>query len=126
KTDATGKATITLTSTKKAVDDVRVSAQYASTAKVDANKLISFIFELTSAKVGTVTLNGDVTEKVADGVNAFTYTAQLVDGNGNPIRQAGLDIKWTQVKGNDVTLSAVSIKTNTDGQATVTLTSTTK
>ncbi|HBZ7486778.1 TPA: Ig-like domain-containing protein, partial [Klebsiella pneumoniae] len=126
KTDATGKATITLTSTKKAVDDVRVSAQYASTAKVDANKLISFIFELTSAKVGTVTLNGDVTEKVADGVNAFTYTAQLVDGNGNPIRQAGLDIKWTQDKGNDVTLSAVSSKTNTDGQATVTLTSTTK
>ncbi|WP_072051553.1 hypothetical protein [Morganella morganii] len=49
---------------------------------MDANKLISFIFELTSAKVGTVTLNGDVTEKVADGVNAFTYTAQLVDGNG--------------------------------------------
>ncbi|MEM7990317.1 hypothetical protein Q4Q66_17410, partial [Morganella morganii] len=64
KTDATGKATITLTSTKKAVDDVLVSAQYAGTAKVDANKLVSFIYELSSAKVGTVKLDGDVVQKV--------------------------------------------------------------
>ncbi|MET4861932.1 Ig-like domain-containing protein [Morganella morganii] len=125
KTDATGKATITLTSTKKAVDDVLVSAQYAGTDKVDAGSLVSFIYEIRSAKVGTVTLNGDVTEKVADGVNTFIFTAQLMDENNNPIRQAGLDVKWTQDKGNDVTLSDVSSKTNTEGKATITLTSTT-
>ncbi|MEM8066662.1 hypothetical protein Q4Q68_12080, partial [Morganella morganii] len=95
KTDATGKATVTLTSTTTAVDNVTVSAQYEDTAKVAANKAVSFTYELTSAKVGTVTLDGDVVQKVADGVNAFTYTAQLVDGNGNPIRQADLVVNWT-------------------------------
>ncbi|MEM7979336.1 hypothetical protein Q4R26_19025, partial [Morganella morganii] len=95
KTDATGKATITLTSTTKAVDTITVSAQYESTAKVAANKTVSFIYNLTSAHVSTVTLKDGVIEKIADGVNTFTYTAQLVDGNGNPVRQANLDVKWT-------------------------------
>ncbi|MEM8141350.1 hypothetical protein Q4R50_16030, partial [Morganella morganii] len=86
KTDATGKATVTLTSTTTAVDNVTVSAQYEDTAKVAANKAVSFIFELTSAKVGTDNLEGYVEQKVADGVNAYPYTALLVDGNGNPVR----------------------------------------
>ncbi|OFV03058.1 hypothetical protein HMPREF3119_02275 [Morganella sp. HMSC11D09] len=126
KTDATGKATITLTSTTKAVDTITVSAQYESTAKVAANKTVSFIYNLTSAHVSTVTLKDGVIEKIADGVNTFTYTAQLVDGNGNPVRQANLDVKWTQDKGSDVTLSAATTKTDADGQATVTLKSTKK
>ncbi|TPW56595.1 Ig-like domain-containing protein, partial [Morganella morganii] len=126
KTDATGKATITLTSTTKAVDTITVSAQYESTAKVAADKTVSFIYNLTSAHVSTVTLKDGVIEKIADGVNTFTYTAQLVDGNGNPVRQANLDVKWTQDKGSDVTLSAATTKTDADGQATVTLKSTKK
>ncbi|TFQ20121.1 hypothetical protein ELV32_28135, partial [Escherichia coli] len=126
KTDADGKATITLISTTTAVDDVRVSAQYQETAVVPADKTVSFIYNLTSAHVSTVTLKDDVTEKIADGVNTFTYTAQLVDGNGNPVRQANLDVKWTQDKGSDVTLSAATTKTDVNGQATVTLKSTTK
>ncbi|GAA0341656.1 invasin-like inverse autotransporter protein [Morganella psychrotolerans] len=126
KTDADGKAVITLTSTTTAVDDVFVSAQYESTVKVAADKAVSFISDLTSTKVGTVTLSGAVVEKIADGVNNFTFTAQLVDANNNPIRKSGLDVKWTQDKGSDVVLSAVSSKTNTDGKATIVLTSTQK
>ncbi|MBT0423006.1 Ig-like domain-containing protein, partial [Morganella morganii subsp. morganii] len=102
-------------------DNITVSAQYEDTAKVAADKTVSFIYELSSAKVGTVTLDDAVIEKVADGVNTFTYTAQLVDGNGNPVRQAGLDVKWTQDKGNDVVLSSATSQTNADGKATITL-----
>nr|UNJ79698.1 hypothetical protein [Morganella morganii] len=126
KTDVNGQATVTLKSTTKAVDNITVSAQYEDTAKVAADKTVSFIYELSSAKVGTVTLDDAVIEKVADGVNTFTYTAQLVDGNGNPVRQAGLDVKWTQDKGNDVVLSSATSQTNADGKATITLKSTTK
>ncbi|MEM8347476.1 hypothetical protein Q4S20_13725, partial [Morganella morganii] len=106
KTDADGKAVITLTSTKKAAENIRVSAQYAETAVVPANKTVSFIFNINMAKVGTVELNGAVTEKVADGTSSFTYTAQLVDSNGNPVRKANLDVKWTQDKGAAVKLSS--------------------
>ncbi|MEM7990242.1 hypothetical protein Q4Q66_17030, partial [Morganella morganii] len=85
-TNADGKATITLKSTTKAVDNVTVKAQYKETAEVAADKTVSFIYELSSAKVGTGKMDGDVVQQVADGVNNFTYTAQLVDANGTPIR----------------------------------------
>ncbi|HHR6046718.1 TPA: Ig-like domain-containing protein, partial [Providencia alcalifaciens] len=79
----------------------------------------------STAKVSTVTLNGDTQSQVANGTNAFTYTAQVVDGNGNPVKEAGLTVNWSQDKGSDVTLPATST-TNASGQATITLTSTTK
>ncbi|MCU6226387.1 Ig-like domain-containing protein, partial [Morganella morganii] len=126
KTNADGIATITLTSTKKAVDNVTVEAQYKDTAKVAADKPVSFIYNLGSARVGTVTLKDDVTEKVADGKNTFTFTAQLVDENGNPVSKDGLVVSWTQNKGSDVELSATTSKTDDTGKATITLTSTKK
>ncbi|EBX3952646.1 hypothetical protein DRV38_26425, partial [Salmonella enterica subsp. enterica serovar Offa] len=111
KTDADGKATVTLTSTTTAVDDVLVSAQYQETAAVPADNTVSFIYNITSAKVDTVKLDGTVTQKVADGVSFFTYTAQVTDGNGNDVRQADLVVNWTQNKKSDVVLSATTSKT---------------
>nr|WP_181816650.1 inverse autotransporter beta domain-containing protein [Morganella morganii] len=125
-TNAEGKITITLAGTNKAMDNVLVSAALDGGVSVDADKSVNFIYNIDTAKVSKVTLNGDVTQKVADGLSSFTYTAQLVDGNGNPIRQADLDVKWTQNKGSDVVLSAETSKTNADGVATITLISTTK
>ncbi|MEM8141292.1 Ig-like domain-containing protein, partial [Morganella morganii] len=126
KTDVNGQATVTLKSTTKAVDTITVKAQYKETTEVAANKTVSFIYNMASAKVGTVKLTGDVVQKIADGANNYTFTAQLVDNNGNPIRQADLVVKWTQDKGTDVTLSDVTSKTDATGKATITLTSTTK
>ncbi|WP_343103649.1 Ig-like domain-containing protein, partial [Morganella morganii] len=125
-TNAEGKITITLAGTNKAMDNVLVSAALDGGVSVDADKSVNFIYNIDTAKVSKVTLNGDVTQKVADGLSSFTYTAQLVDGNGNPIRQADLDVKWTQNKGSDVVLSAETSKTNADGVAAITLISTTK
>ncbi|OBU10829.1 Ig-like domain-containing protein [Morganella psychrotolerans] len=128
KTDATGKATIKLTSTATAVDDVLVSAKYPGTAVVPANKTIDFTYDLETAKISTVELSGDVTvtQQIADGIKFYTFTAQLVDVNNNPINQANLDVKWTQDKGSDVVLSATTSKTDATGKATIKLTSTTK
>ncbi|HHR6503381.1 TPA: Ig-like domain-containing protein, partial [Providencia alcalifaciens] len=124
-TNASGEATITLTSTTKAVADITVSAKVGSTAAVNADKTVSFTYDISTAKVSTVTLNGDTQSKVANGTNAFTYTAHVVDGNGNPVTEAGVTVNWTQDKGSDVTLPATST-TNASGEATITLTSTTK
>ncbi|HHR6503363.1 TPA: Ig-like domain-containing protein, partial [Providencia alcalifaciens] len=85
----------------------------------------SFTYDISTAKVSTVTLNGDTQSKVANGTNAFTYTAHVVDGNGNPVTEAGVTVNWAQNKGTDVTLPATST-TNASGEATITLTSTTK
>ncbi|WP_152624773.1 hypothetical protein, partial [Morganella morganii] len=60
KTNTDGQATVTLTSTTKAVDDVRVSGQYESTAKAAADKTVSFIYNVNLAKVSTVTLDDAV------------------------------------------------------------------
>ncbi|MCU6213355.1 Ig-like domain-containing protein [Morganella morganii] len=103
-----------------------MEAQYKDTVKVAADKPVSFIYNLGSARVGTVTLKDDVTEKVADGKNTFTFTAQLVDENGNPVSKDGLVVSWTQNKGSDVELSATTSKTDDTGKATITLTSTKK
>ena len=73
-----------------------------------------------------MTLKDDVTEKVADGKNTFTFTAQLVDENGNPVSKDGLVVNWTQNKDSDVVLSDTTSKTDAGGKATITLTSTKK
>ncbi|OBU10408.1 Ig-like domain-containing protein [Morganella psychrotolerans] len=126
KTDATGKATIKLTSTATAVDDVLVSAEYPGTAVVPADKTVNFTYDLDTAKISTVKLSGDATQQIADGIKFYTFTAQLVDINNNPINQENLDVKWTQDKGSDVVLSATTSKTDATGKATINLTSTTK
>ncbi|WP_320740723.1 Ig-like domain-containing protein, partial [Enterobacter ludwigii] len=49
-----------------------------------------------TAQVGTVTLNDDTQSKIADGSSAFTYTAQVVDANGNLVTEAGVTVNWSQ------------------------------
>ncbi|MEX9938449.1 Ig-like domain-containing protein, partial [Providencia rettgeri] len=119
------EATITLTSTTTAVADITVSAKVGETGTaVNADKTVSFTYDINSAKVGSVVLKDETQSKVANGENAFTYTAYVVDENGNPVTEKGVTVNWTQDKGADVTLPATS-ETNAQGEATITLTSTT-
>jgi 5-hydroxyisourate hydrolase-like protein (transthyretin family) len=123
-TDENGRATITLTS-KVVVDDVRVSANYNNPAnKVAANKAVNFIYILATAKVDSVTLEDSESQKIADNNSFFTFSAQLVDGNGNPIKQKGLEVNWSHNKGNEVKLAAKS-QTDENGRASIALYSTT-
>ncbi|WGL95476.1 inverse autotransporter beta domain-containing protein [Arsenophonus nasoniae] len=126
KTDATGRAIITLRSTLIAVDNVEVSAKYANTLEMTADRVVSFVADERTAKVSDVSLNGRATKKVADGKSSFTFSAQLVDGNGNPIKKSGLVVNWKHNKDpQKVLLSTATSPTNNNGIATVELISTT-
>lgn len=123
-TDKDGFASIELKSTTKAVDNVVVSAQYGTAAKINANTPVNFIADRSTARVGSVTLVDDIVRKVADGNNHFTFKAQLVDQHENPVKEPNLEVNWQQdMNDNDVILPPSS-KTNSDGQATIELKST--
>ncbi|WP_227743282.1 beta strand repeat-containing protein [Hafnia alvei] len=118
-TDATGQATITLTSTTLAVADITVSAQVGTTTSVNADKTVSFIADATTAQVDTVTLVGTDVSKVADGKNTFTYTVTVKDSNGNLVSGVTVAPKADKT-GATATVNGV---TDATGQATITLTS---
>lgn len=102
-----------------------VSANYAATASVEADKEVNFIAEEGIISVGTVELTDSVNEKVADGKQTFTFSAQLVDNKGQPVNEVGIEVDWFRDK-DDVKLLQDTSKTNEHGIATVTLQSTTK
>ncbi|MFV9996967.1 MAG: inverse autotransporter beta domain-containing protein [Arsenophonus endosymbiont of Dermacentor nuttalli] len=126
KTDANGRASTTLISTTTAVDNVEVSAKYAATFAMTANKVVSFVADERTAMVRDVSLNGRTINKVANGTSYFTFSAQLVDGHGNLIKKSGLSVNWTHDKDSkDVQLSADTSQTDSNGIATIQLKSTT-
>ncbi|WP_339053797.1 inverse autotransporter beta domain-containing protein [Arsenophonus endosymbiont of Crataerina pallida] len=126
KTDAKGRAIITLRSTLFAVDNVEVSAKYDNTLEMTADRVVSFVADERTAKVSDVSLNGRATNKVADGKSYFSFSAQLVDGNGNPIKKSGLVVNWTHNRDpQKVLLSAATTPTDSNGIASVELISTT-
>ncbi|MHC5308438.1 Ig-like domain-containing protein, partial [Bartonella sp. LJL80] len=124
-TDASGVATITLTSTTKAVADVVVTGAVSTlfTASDDATK-VSFVPDATTATLVVELKDTSVTSKVANGTNAFDYVATVKDGNGNAM--SGVVVNWSKAPDNDATLSATTSTTDASGIATITLTSTTE
>lgn len=126
KTDAKGRAIITLRSTLFAVDNVEVSAKYDNTLEITADRVVSFVADERTAKVSDVSLNGRATNKVAYGKSYFSFSAQLVDGNGNPIKKSGLVVNWNHNRDpQKVLLSAATTPTDSNGIASVELISTT-
>lgn len=122
-TDASGVATVTLTSTTKAVADIVVTGKVTTpfTASGDATK-VSFVPDVSTAKLVVELKDKSVTRKVANGTNAFDYVAMVKDGNGNAI--SGVTVNWSKAPDNNATLSAASSTTDASGVATVTLNST--
>ncbi|PVZ79426.1 hypothetical protein C9426_33695, partial [Serratia sp. S1B] len=120
-TNADGEVTITLTSSTTAVADITVSAQVGITPSVDADKTVSFIADSASAKVASVALVGGDVSKVADGINTFTYTVTVKDSGNNPV--PGVTVEPASDKGHVAV--GVSGQTNSAGEATITLTSST-
>uniref|UniRef100_UPI0024A9BF49 Ig-like domain-containing protein n=1 Tax=Hafnia alvei TaxID=569 RepID=UPI0024A9BF49 len=121
-TNAQGQATVTLTSTTNAVNNIQVSAQYLTTPTVNADKVVSFTADSAAAKVSNVVLEGSVISKVADGKNTFTYIVTITDNNDNPV--SGVDVSSSANKAG-VTVAANG-PTDTNGQTTLTLSSSTK
>ncbi|WP_119711736.1 Ig-like domain-containing protein [Arsenophonus endosymbiont of Aleurodicus floccissimus] len=126
-TDSDGRAPITLKSSKKAVDNVVIYAQYGTSGE-EKSEAVNFIANINTAKIKAVTLDDKVIDKVADGINDFTFIAQLVDQFDSPIKVVELDISWLLAddKAEDAHLSAASSQTDKNGLATIKLISTNK
>ncbi|CAK9885803.1 MAG: hypothetical protein XXXJIFNMEKO3_02220 [Candidatus Erwinia impunctatus] len=120
-TDQSGETRVRLNSTTSAVAEIMLSAQVESSAAINADKRVSFIAELASAAVSSVTLNGQETSKVADGVNSFIYTAVVKDRHGNPVQ----GVSVTPAVDKSAVTVEVSAVTNAEGETLITLTSST-
>ncbi|WP_182853159.1 Ig-like domain-containing protein [Arsenophonus endosymbiont of Aleurodicus floccissimus] len=107
------------------MNNVEVSSSYGGTASKLADRIVSFIVNKDTAKLGEIKLLDElVTRKVADGQQKFTFNVQLFDKNDNPIKQAGMTVYWGHDGSGKAQLNPTS-KTNQDGVATVELQSTT-
>ncbi|TBL48300.1 hypothetical protein EYY98_19495 [Obesumbacterium proteus] len=116
-TDAQGLATTTLTNITAGITKV-TAAINGHNQTVDT----TFVADITTAAVTTVTLDDSVTDKIANGTDFFTYTAIVKDAHGNLVPNA--TVNWSQDKGNTVTLQAASSSTDVNGKAAMVLTST--
>ncbi|MDU7479762.1 MAG: Ig-like domain-containing protein [Hafnia alvei] len=117
-TDAQGLATTTLTNITAGITKVTATANGQSQT-VSA----TFVADITTAALSTVTLNDSTTDKIANGSDSFTYTAIVKDAHGNLVSNA--TVNWSEDQGNAVTLQAASSVTDANGKATMVLTSTT-
>lgn len=110
-TNAAGAASATLTSTQAGNAQVSLSLN-GTTTTVSAPR-VSFTQQLY------LTLQAGRTTAVADGNDAITYTLNVRDAAGQPVKDK--TVQWTTNLG---TLSAQQGTTSAQGEATVTLTST--
>ncbi|MCL0911897.1 inverse autotransporter beta domain-containing protein [Escherichia coli] len=110
-TNAAGAASATLTSTQAGNAQVSLSLN-GTTTTVSAPR-VSFTQQLY------LTLQAGRTTAVADGNDAITYTLNVRDAAGQPVKDKA--VQWSTDLG---TLSASQGTTSAQGEATVTLTST--
>ncbi|WP_416002071.1 Ig-like domain-containing protein, partial [Citrobacter portucalensis] len=112
-TDTSGKVSVTFTDTVAETANITASLNGSSQSKPS-----SFIADVTTATVSTLTIDKD--GSVANGTAANSATATVVDANGNPL--AGQTVVWSADKGT-VKFAAAGV-TDTGGKATITFTDT--
>ncbi|HFS5793751.1 TPA: Ig-like domain-containing protein [Citrobacter werkmanii] len=116
-TDAEGVATVDLTST--AIENATVTATLGKQSQT--SPAIDFIADSTTASVQS--LNVDKTQAVANQNDRITLTAHVIDANEHAVANSA--ITWKIVEGQG-TLSATQNSTNPQGDAVVTLVSSTQ
>lgn len=114
--DANGKTSIQVTSLK--AGDVVISAQTSTGTAYQASKA-TFSADSSSAFVSS--LDSDRDSALANGTDSIEPKATVTDTHGNPV--AGVDVSWSVSPSTGI-LSATTSKTDSNGVATVTLTST--
>ena len=115
-TDASGKATATVTTTL--AGDVSVFAQAVSGAEVSA-PVAHFTADSATAALSVV--NASSTTVLANGQDSATLTTRTVDANNNPV--AGMDVTWHTTSATAV-LSASRVQTDKQGEARITVSNT--
>ena len=124
KTNSQGVAVIRLTSTKKPVANIKVSANVIHDTNIVNAQLVSFVPDTSKATLVVELKDKSVTSKIANGTDRFDYIATVKDSFGNAL--SGVTVNWSKAPDNDAALSATTSTTDASGVATVTLTSSTK
>ncbi|MEA5101172.1 Ig-like domain-containing protein [Pantoea sp. S18] len=114
-TDASGQATIHLTSLQAA--QAQVSVGLTGQPALNA-PLVSFTADAASGSISQHELTVNKISATANGSDGITYKAIVKDANGNPL--TGQTVNWQTTLGN---LSAAASVTDANGQATIILTS---
>ena len=112
-TDASGKATVTLTGTTAGTATITVKA-----AAGEATAAVALVADNTTAKV--IGLVANPTSITANGTDSSTLVATVQDANGNRVG-TGVPVSWSTSIGK---VSSASSVTDASGKATVTLTGT--
>ena len=113
KTDASGKATITLSG--MVIGAAQVTAQVGTSGAVNA-PVVTFVADSASATIDSGDLTVDKTSIVADNADVATFSAIVKDANGNVVPD--LDVTWATNHGS---LSGTTSRTNASGEATIEL-----
>lgn len=116
-TNAQGEATVELTST--VVENTTVTATAGKQSQTSPT--VDFTADETTASVESLT--ADKNQAVANQNDRITLTAHVVDTNAHPV--AGSTIQWKIAQGQG-TLGATQSRTNAQGDAIVTLISSTQ
>src|SRR5471030_3300770 len=116
-TNSGGVATITATSVKTA-DAIMTAALTTPAGSASASK-VSYIADASTTQLSAVT--ADKTQALANGTDLITLSTKVTDAQGNIL--ANTDVNWSTNPATG-TLSGSSTKTNEQGIATVTLSST--
>src|SRR5471030_1493865 len=116
-TNSGGVATITATSVKTA-DAIMTAALTTPAGSASASK-VSYIADASTTQLSAVT--ADKTQSLANGTDLITLSTKVTDAQGNIL--ANTDVNWSTNPATG-TLSGSSTKTNAQGIATVTLSST--
>lgn len=115
-TDASGHATIVLSSLQAAA--AQVAANLNGKPAVNA-PLVSFIGDAASAQIDSGGLTVDKNSIIGNGSDIATFTAIVKDANGNPL--ANHTVNWSTDRG---AFSSATSNTDANGVATVRLTGT--
>ncbi|MBF7979313.1 MULTISPECIES: Ig-like domain-containing protein [Rahnella] len=114
-TDADGNAQVTLTSAM--ANSVIVSARSGTTG---AKNTDSILFAADTSTMNITSLTLDKTQALANGTDAISYVVTVLDANGNRVEDA--PVSWSSDSASAV-LSATTVSTNAQGQATLLVTS---
>ncbi|HHN8460775.1 TPA: inverse autotransporter beta domain-containing protein, partial [Morganella morganii] len=117
-TNSQGQLVIHYTNTKAGTENYPVSINNSQEMAV-----LTFIGDVTTARVVRVVLEGDLTEKVANGINTFNFAAKVEDAKGNPVKD--VLVAWSKTAGASLLPLLPGTMTNVDGMTSVELTSTT-
>ena len=113
-TDATGKATVVLTSPVT----VGTANLTAKAAVGDPGKTATVTFVADSVTARVLTLTPSIGTLAATGATTATLTAQVIDANGNTVG-AGVPVTWSSSLGS---LAGATSSTDASGKATMLLT----